>query len=140
MTIESRTLERLRDLGLRITEPRRELIQAIYQTQGPFTAEDLHDHLRVGGSRVGRATVFRTLDLLAGLRVLERVHQPDGHHSYVLSGPGHRHHLVCLACGNVVEFQGCNVDNFVGQLSSQTDFKIEGHWLEVFGRCATCQG
>ncbi len=139
MTIESRTLDRLRDLGLRITEPRREVVQAVCQEPGPFTAEELFDHLRLSGSSVGRATVFRTLDLLAGLRVLDRVHQPDGHHGYVLIGPGHRHHLVCSECGSVVEFQGCNVDKFVGELASQTDFRIEGHWLEIFGICATCQ-
>src|SRR5919199_6129050 len=138
-TFEFRALDRLRDLGLRIIEPRREVIQAVCRETGPFTAEGLYDHLRLEGSSVGRATVFRTLDLLAGLRVLDRVHQPDGHHGYVLTGPGHRHHLVCSGCGSVMEFQGCNVDKFADELAAQTDFRIEGHWLEIFGVCATCQ-
>src|SRR5690606_25728686 len=132
-------LESLRDVGLRITGPRREVVEAICAREMPFSADEVYDELRAAGSSTGRATVFRTLDLLVGLRLLGRVHRPDGSHGYVLREPGHRHHLVCSTCGTVVEFQDCNVAALADELADRTRFRIEGHWLEFFGVCADCQ-
>lgn len=139
MVDKRRVLESLRDVGLRVTGPRREVVRAICQREGPFSADEVYEELRSSGSRTGRATVFRTIDLLVGLRVLGRIHRPDGTHGYVLHEPGHRHHLVCSTCGTVVEFQGCNVEPLANELADRTQFRIEGHWLEFFGVCATCQ-
>ena len=61
-------LESLRDVGLRITGPRREVVEAICAREMPFSADEVYDELRAAGSSTGRATVFRTLDLLVGLR------------------------------------------------------------------------
>ncbi len=133
------TLNHLRETGLRITEPRVEVVEEIHGRQGLFTGEQLYGDLRERGSGVGRATIFRTIDVLVELEILDRVHQPDGAHGYVLRSPGHRHHLVCSACGDVVEFQGCNVGDLIDDLATRTDFRIEGHWLEIFGTCGRCQ-
>lgn len=135
----TRVLDQLRDLGLRITEPRRAVVEAICSRQTAFSADEVYDALRAAGSSTGRATVFRTLDLLVGLRFLGRVHRPDGSHGYILREPGHRHHLVCSCCGAVVEFQDCNVASLAAELASRTQFRIEDHWLEFFGLCARCQ-
>jgi Fur family transcriptional regulator, ferric uptake regulator len=133
------TLEQLRETGFRITEPRKEVVREIHERNGVFSGERIYEDLRLNGSNVGRATVFRTIEVLVDVGALERVHQPDGSHAYVLCGPGHHHHMVCSACGEVVEFRGCNVDELIENLSDQTNFKIEGHWLEIFGTCARCQ-
>lgn len=132
-------LNQLSATGLRITKPRKEVVEEIHGREGMFSGERLYEDLKARGSSVGRATVFRTIDVLVEIGALERVHQPDGSHGYVLRGPGHRHLLVCSACGDVVEFQGCNVDELIDDLSTQTNFKIEGHWLEIFGTCDRCQ-
>jgi Fur family ferric uptake transcriptional regulator len=73
--------------------------------------------------------------------VLDRLHRPDGCHSYVVARPGdqHHHHLICSACGEVVQFEDCTVEPLLAELSSRTHFSISGHWLEVFGLCAACQ-
>jgi Fur family transcriptional regulator, ferric uptake regulator len=135
----SDTLKLLRQTGLRVTDPRIEVVEEIHARRGLFTGEQLYEDLRTRGSGVGRATVFRTIDVLVELEILDRVHQPDGAHGYVLRGPGHRHHMVCSACGDVVEFQGCNVGDLMDDLAAQTNFRIEGHWLEIFGTCGSCQ-
>lgn len=139
MIDQAHVLESLQSAGLRITAPRREVVEMVCQQDGPFSADDLYERLRAAGSSTGRATVFRTLDLLVGLHLLGRIHRPDGTHGYVLHEPGHRHHLVCSTCGAVVEFQGCNVEALVDELVDQTRFRIEGHWLEFFGVCVGCQ-
>lgn len=129
----------LRDAGLRITEPRREVVEAVCRWSAPFSADDVYAALHAAGSPTGRATVFRTIDLLVGLRFIGKIHRVDGSHGYVLRDPGHSHHLVCSSCGNVVEFHDCNVADLAKELAERTHFRIEGHWLEFFGLCADCQ-
>lgn len=51
---------------------------------------------------------------------------------------GHHHHLVCNECGAVEDFTACDVAELVGELTRRTNFTIDGHWLEVYGRCNSC--
>jgi Fur family transcriptional regulator, ferric uptake regulator len=139
MDDEARILSRMTDSGFRITTPRRDVVRAVCRREESFSADDLYDELRTVDSGVGRATVFRTLDVLVGLRLLDRVHRPDGSHCYVNASPGHRHHLICSECGTVIEFHDCNVDDLVASLSTRTHFRIESHWLELYGTCERCQ-
>lgn len=135
------TLRSLQERGYRITGPRRAVLEAAQAWPGAFTADDLVHHLEASPVPVGRATVFRTLDLLVQHGVLDRLHRPDGCHSYVVSigEDRHHHHLICSDCGTVVQFEGCSVDAMLGELSRTTKFRISGHWLEVFGLCQACQ-
>jgi len=51
----------------------------------------------------------------------------------------HGHHLICSSCNQVVEFDGCDLEALFKSVASKTGFRIEGHWLQVFGRCPKCQ-
>ena len=120
--------------GHRITAPRRAVIDAVLLHDRPFTAEQIV----VEAPEAGRATVYRTLELLASIDVLTRILQADGHPAYVVGEPGHRHHLVCSGCGTTVAFTACPVDQIVEDLQETTRFRIDGHHLEVFGACPEC--
>lgn len=136
-----RSLSILQDAGYRITSPRRSVVEAVERTSRAFSADDIVRDLAVTAPGVGRATVFRTLDMLVQHGLLDRIHQPDGCHSYVRAGEGsaHHHHLICSSCGVVVQFEDCTVQPLLEELSRRTDFQISGHWLEVFGRCSSCR-
>ena len=136
-----RTLQILQDAGYRLTGPRRSVVDAIERTERSFTADELLRELQSVKSGVGRATVFRTLDLLTQHGILDRLHPPDGCHSYLRceAGDRHHHHLICSDCGAVVEFEDCTVQPLLEELGRRTDFQINGHWLEVFGSCAACR-
>ena len=125
--------------GYRLTAPRRAVVAAILTQTRPFTAEQMVTRLKETAPEVGRATVYRTLEILASIDVVTRVLQADGHPGYIVGTPGHRHHLVCSDCGSVVAFSRCPVDELVRELSRDTDFAIHGHMLEVFGTCPACQ-
>jgi Fe2+ or Zn2+ uptake regulation protein len=125
--------------GYRVTTPRRAVIAEILGQRRPFTAEQMVARLKETAPEVGRATVYRTLEILASVDVVTRVLQADGHPAYIVGTPGHRHHLVCSDCGSVVAFSRCPVDDLVRDLSRDTDFAIHGHMLEVFGTCPACQ-
>ena len=126
--------------GYRVTEPRRAVLAAVLGRARPFTAEQIVAEVKTAAPEVGRATVYRTLEILAAVGVLSRFLQADGHPAYIVGAPGHRHHLVCSDCGTVVAFTRCPVDELVRDLSRDTDFAIHGHQLEVFGVCPDCRG
>ncbi len=132
-------VEHLAEEGHRVTEPRRCILQHILRYTAPFTAEELLADLQAAKVPVGRATVYRTLELLQGYQWLSLVHRPEGEHGYVVTEPGHRHHLVCRNCGTVIAFEGCDMEAILGGLAQRLNFRIEGHWLEAFGICQVCQ-
>jgi Fur family ferric uptake transcriptional regulator len=126
--------------GLRATEPRVRVIQTIAGYSAPFSAEELYAELRrQGDGRTGRATVYRTLEQLQSGGWLARIHPQGGEAGYAPSFPGHLHHLVCTTCGTVIAFEGCALDDLVARLASQTEFTIDGHLLQLYGRCASCR-
>jgi Fur family ferric uptake transcriptional regulator len=131
----------LSDHGYRLTAPRQAIVDAVLRHARPFSAEQLVTELSdaVDGPKIGRATVYRTLEVLAAIDVLTRIVQPDGHPTYICGTPGHRHHLLCEGCGTTVTFTACPVDDLVSRLSSDTHFQIRDHVLEVFGVCPQCQ-
>lgn len=128
-------IERLELRGHRITGSRQRVIEAVLAQRGHFTVDDV---LRASGN-VGRATVFRTMKLLTDLNIVCRVLIDDGALHYRLSASGHHHHLVCRDCGRVEDFTNCDVTPLVRQLAAATSYEIEGHWLEIYGRCRSCQ-
>lgn len=127
--------------GYRLTKPRQAIIDAVLGHSRPFSAEELVAEIAEtdAGKHIGRATVYRTLEVLAAIDVLTRIVQPDGRPTYMWGTPGHRHHLLCDQCGTTVTFTACPVDDLVRDLSVETSFKIHDHVLEVFGTCPSCQ-
>ena len=129
-------VQRLEDRGHRVTATRLAVLAAAADAGDQFSAEEIDQRL----PHVGRATVFRALKLFVDMDVLCRVILEDGTLRYRWSRRGHHHHLVCSECGAVEDFTACDVTELVSELTRRTSFTIEGHWLEVYGRCATCAG
>ena len=132
-------LRKLAAQGYSITGQRRSLVQFIVSRSRRFTAEELLRDLQNDGIKVGRATVFRTLELLEREGYVGRVR--DGERmAYTACDPDcHHHHLVCSSCGRVLHIEGCAVAGVLEDLQSRTGFHIQRHSLEVAGICPFCQ-
>ncbi len=125
--------------GYRLTEPRRAVAELIVAREGHFTAADLMDDVRVRRLGIGRATIFRALDLFAELNVLERLDLPSGEHAYVPCEPVHHHHIVCSTCGRVTEVDDQGLAAAIEEIQRRTGWQVESHRLELYGRCPRCR-
>ena len=125
--------------GYRLTEPRRQVAQLIAGHDGHFTAADLvadAEHRRMA---IGRATIFRALDLFTELEVVERVDLPDGGHAYVPCEPVHHHHVICTNCGRATEIEDVGIEALLEAVKRETGYDVWSHRLELFGLCPICQ-
>ena len=126
--------------GYRLTEPRRAVAELIAAREGHFAAADLIEDARIRRLGIGRATIFRVLDLLTELEVLERVDLPSGEHAYVPCRPRrHHHHIICERCGRVADVGDQGILSTVGDIERRTGWRIASHRLELYGRCPHCR-
>jgi Fur family transcriptional regulator, ferric uptake regulator len=126
--------------GYRLTSPRRALASIIAGREGHFTAEDLLTESRRRRLGVTRATVFRSLDVLADLGVVERLDLPTGEHAFVACEPAHHHHIVCSSCGRSTGVADHGLEAVAAAIGRETGYRVDTHRLELFGLCPTCQG
>lgn len=127
--------------GYQTTRNRRLVAQLVASADGHFTAADLLARGRREPVNIGRATVFRALELLATLRVVERLDLPSGSHAYVLCDPDeHHHHLVCSSCGRSEDVADGELPALIERIGRRSGYRIEAHRLELFGTCPRCAG
>ena len=131
-------LDALDAAGLRKTDARRTVATLIADRDGPFTAADLLADARARQVGVGRATVFRALDTLSDLGVVERLDLPNGEHAYVGCEPVHHHHVICTTCGRMTEVEDCGMRDVAREVARRSGYRVDTHRLELFGTCPDC--
>ncbi|MGH3024376.1 MAG: Fur family transcriptional regulator [Gaiellaceae bacterium] len=131
--------ELLSGAGLRATRQRTTVLAELAGERDDVTAQELHERLRAGGERLGLATVYRTLRLLAEAGVVDALSHHAGELCYRWCGDGHHHHLLCSECHRVVELVDCELDPWLERVARQHGFVTTGHRLEVSGLCADCR-
>lgn len=124
--------------GYRLTGPRRALAALIAGRDGHFTAPELVAAARAQRLGVGRATVFRTLEVLDALGAVERLDLPSGEHAYVVCERAHHHHVICSRCGRTNEIRDGSLQAVVGEIARRTGYRVDTHRLELFGLCPAC--
>jgi Fur family transcriptional regulator, ferric uptake regulator len=129
----------LDDAGYRLTGRRREVTELIAAREGHFSAADLILDARSRRLGIGRATIFRALELLTELKLLERLDLPHGEHVYVTCEPSHPHHVVCSSCGRVREVRDHGLQQALEEIERHTGYAIDSHRLELYGHCPRCQ-
>ena len=129
----------LEQAGYRLTAPRRALAGLVAGREGHFTADDLLDAARRRRLGLGRATIFRALDVLTELGIIERLDLPSGEHAFVACEPAHHHHVVCASCGRATWVADQGLEQVAARIGRETGYRIAAHRLELFGVCPDCQ-
>jgi Fe2+ or Zn2+ uptake regulation protein len=134
-----RLMAALVDAGYSNTRPRQAVIAVIANASGYLNPAQILREARAIYPQIGLVTVYRTLDVLADLGLVRKVHLADGCHSYALTEKTHGHHVICAACRQVVEFEGCDLSAVFRRVERQTGYVVQDHWLEIFGLCPACR-
>ena len=132
-------LQRLQASGYRVTGPRRILVELMATSPRALGPIELYDLGRAQYPNLGLVTVYRTLEKLEELGLIQRVHQEDGCHRYLRATQGHQHLLVCTRCGRVAYFDGDDLSRLIARTEAETGYHIEDHWLQLYGCCPQCR-
>ena len=132
-------LTQLQENGYRLTEARRAVVETVASTSHALTPIQVFDMAREQNPALGLVTVYRTLEKLEELHLIQRVHQPQGCQAFIATSHGHEHLLLCQNCGQVTFFEGDDLDALFIAISKKTGYQIHEHWLQLFGLCPNCK-
>jgi len=132
--------EKLRRKSRRVTGPRRAILEILRGHPHPMSSKEIFGALPKGEGDL--ATVYRSLHLLEGMKMVKRYDLGDGVARFELlaeGDDGHHHHLVCTRCAKVVEIDECFTRDLEKSVAARNGFKSISHKLEFFGVCPGCQ-
>jgi Fur family transcriptional regulator, ferric uptake regulator len=137
-TWTERALRALADAGFRSGGGRRQVVELLGGERCALTALEIDKQL----PDVGRATVYRALEQLEGLGLIQRVDVKTEAAGFERVDPGghHHHHIVCEHCGRVVAFEDEGLERVILALAERPDFDVSSHDVTLRGECATCKG
>jgi len=131
--------QQLAAAGYRVTAPRRAVIAVLAQASSPLLPQEILKRARSRHYDLGLVTVYRTLNVLAKLDLVRRVHRQDGCHGYLPASPGHHHAVICRGCGEAAEFPGADdLERLVDRVEVRTGYAISDHLLQLYGLCPNC--
>ena len=140
MNPSDRFREFLRSRNLPVTEQRLRVLDVLASTHKHVNVDEILDRLRRTGPVIGKATVYRTLDLLVESRLVQEHDFGEGFKRYeYLAGPPHHEHLICESCGKLIEFTSGEVEELERELARAHNFQPRYHRLEVYGLCEDCR-
>ncbi len=135
-------LERLQEKDYKLT-PQRQLVVRILlgNMDKHLSAEDIYHLVKRENPDIGLATVYRTLELLSDLEILQKIDFGDGRSRYEFreAAHHHHHHLICTSCGRVEEFAEDLLEALEHQVAARSGFRVTDHQVKFFGLCRDCQ-
>ena len=137
----------LKKKGLKVTKQRLLVLQALASCPDKhLTAEEIYTIITADCPEIGLATVYRTIQLLLELNLIDRINLDDGFVRYEIGSVGendskhHHHHLICRSCGKVLSFQDDLLEELEDKIKETTGFQVVDHEVKLYGYCKECGG
>jgi len=137
----------LKSRGLKITDQRLLVLEALAACPGRhLTAEEIYEIVKTDCPKIGLATVYRTIQLLFELHLIDRINLDDGFVRYEIGDADeneakhHHHHLICRKCGMVMSFEDDLLESLEDRILQTTGFVVEDHEVKLYGYCKECGG
>ncbi|UXR68716.1 MULTISPECIES: Fur family transcriptional regulator [unclassified Staphylococcus] len=139
----NRVKQQLQQSSYKLTPQREATVRVLIENEADhLSAEDVYLKVKEKAPEIGLATVYRTLELLADIKVVDKVSFGDGVSRFDLRKEGSKHfhhHLVCMECGRVDEIDEDLLPQVEERVENEFEFKILDHRLTFHGICKTCQ-
>lgn len=137
-----RIKEKLHKAGFKLTPQREVTVEVILEKEkDPLSAEEIYMEVKRKNSGIGLATVYRTLEILTNLKIVNKITFQDGLARYDLNKAGEehqRHHLLCLKCGKIQEVEDDLLNEVEREIERTYDFIVKDHRLTFHGICSEC--
>jgi Fe2+/Zn2+ uptake regulation proteins len=134
----------LKEKGLKVTKQRVLILQVLANGfDKHLTAEEIYQLVKVGYPDIGLATVYRTIQLLLELNLINRINLDDGYVRYEIGDKKgtigqHHHHLICLKCKKITSFEGELVNNIGRCVPVSYNFEVNDYEVKLYGYCSEC--
>ena len=134
-------LEYLQNRKLKVTPHRQLILETFLEHEGHRSVEDIHRVVRSSDPRVGYTTVYRTMKILVDSGLAREIDLADGITRYEhLYNHQHHDHMICMQCGQSIEFYNGDIEAVQDAASAQLGFKVLDHRLQIYGVCKDCKG
>lgn len=137
--------ELLKQNGLKVTTQRVKVLEVLSNSSDRhLTAEEIYELIKVDYPEIGLATVYRTIQLLLELNLIDRINLDDGFVRYEINSQDenskkhHHHHLICIKCGKVISFEDDLLDELEKRIMDRLSFKVLDHEVKLYGECKDC--
>lgn len=135
----------LKNRGLKVTNQRIAILEIFKEYKGRhLSVEEIYEFVKKDYPEIGLATVYRTVQLLSELELIDKVNLDDGYVRYEIGRMAggkshHHHHLICLGCGTVFAFEEDMLDSLENHIDQTRGFKVVNHEVKLFGYCKNCR-
>lgn len=125
---------------LPLTHQRETIAMALFESERHLSVDDLDERLRARNEHVGKATIYRTLNLLVEAELARELDFGEGFKRYEHQAGEARHdHLICTGCGKVIRFSRAALDALQEEIAADLGFVVESRRLKIYGLCSECQ-
>lgn len=132
-------MDALSDNGYRLTDARKAVVETVVNSRCVLKPSEVYDFAREIYPRLGLVTVYRTMEKLEELGLIQRVHSDQDCQAFIPTRSGHQHFLLCTNCGKYVYFEGADLCGLFDGVEKDTGYSVQDHWMQIFGLCPECQ-
>jgi Fur family ferric uptake transcriptional regulator len=129
----------IRDLGLKVTQQRLDILDVVRGGPNHFTAQDVFETVEKRNAEIGFATVYRFLRTLTDSGFVTEVRMGGMPARYEWAAREHHDHLTCTTCGKIVEFENVEIERLQEKVALRFGFLLTSHVLELYGVCPECR-
>ena len=132
-------IQKIKACGYKLTEARKIVLHVLCENHSHLTSAEISQQVKEMNPKIGRASIFRALDLFTELSIIRPTYyEAQSPHYIVLAADGHHAHFICNQCEQVIEIEECQINSMLGELSTLHNLTMTGHVLEVYGLCEKC--
>lgn len=129
----------VRERKLRLSHPRLLTYQELTKASTPLSPQELFQSLLKGKRKIGLTSIYRSLDLFESLGIVFKIVNGSTVKYKLCELENHHHHIVCKKCGDVVEFEFCDISDWSVKVTESTGYRVTDHQLNFYGLCKACQ-
>ncbi len=128
-----------KDKKLRLSHPRLLIYQELSDTKTPLSPQELYQILLKKQKRIGLTSIYRSLDLFESMGMVFKIINGSSVKYKLCEIEDHHHHIICKACGNVVELNFCDISDWSKKVTESTGYQVIDHQLNFYGFCKACK-